>query len=561
MEEESHTKTKCHLENLCNALIEYYNTSILSRADEEFKEACFEEARDCATREKVIKSEVPISRKVLMKLINNKQLNEKPKAEFIGGPFTLTLQWSETYKKLIYIFGERHTHTTDCKYFKIKEEDAFLIEKYIKHLIDTTDTFIDFYLEIHGKNDTDHFNNQRICQLWSYFNDCIPPNANLEKCELSRIHFFDIRKKAGIKLNSVSEFNAAGKIRSVIRDLKDKTISNKVFAEIIKPGSIFITVIEDIIKIDTEEKFVAFWMNQIEQFEFLNKKVLKSSILPAIIKNFIKDEITNSKYMNIDEIKSVIYLCQVIMYILNKCYSSDKQEYIFENIEDVNYKKLLKFLGLLYSYTVHLNCVIPDAYLLARIFKEFDIDTQNPLKQRLTDEPREPRNIIIYAGDLHSDRIRKFLDEVLGFTLLNQAGEVWPKPKEYEKLLTRPTPIPSNCIDMRDFPQPFFSNDPRVDWLAKPIGKIQTTDDIVSIKEEMEIGDDLTPNSEDITTTEVTLTPDSEDITTTDETSLTPDSEHVILKSNSAFLNKKDKTSSSSKTKSDIIKPSTYRKK
>ena len=548
MEEESH---KCNLENLCNALIEYYNTSILSRADKDFKSACFEEARVCATKEKVIKNEAPISRKVLMKLINNKQLNDdpdedidkkKPIAEFIGGPFTLTLHWSETYKKLIYIFGERHTHTTDCKYFKIKEEDAFLIEEYIKHLIDTTDSFIDFYLEIHGKNDTGHFENQRICQLWSYFNVCIPPNANREKCELSRIHFFDIRKKEGIKLNSVSEFNAAGKIRSVIRNNpKDKTISNKVFAEIIKPGSIFITVIEDIIKIDTEEKFLAFWMNQIDQFEFLNKKVLKTSILPSIIKDFIKEEITNSKYMDMKEIKSVIYICIVIIKILNKCYSSDKEEYIFENIEDVNYDKLLRYLGLLYSYTVNLNSIIADAYLLARIFKEFDIDTQNPLKQRFTDEPREPRNIIIYAGDLHADRIRKFLDTVLNFDLLNQAGEVWPKPKHHEKLLTRPSPIPSNCIDMRAFPQPFFSNDPRVDWLAKPIGKIQIMDDTISIKEEMVIDErPLTPDSEEMIGDEATLTPNSE-------------------KSNYLLLNKRGKTSSSSKTKSDIIKPSTSR--
>ena len=505
MEEEFH---KCDLENLCNSLIKYYNTSILSRADEDFKSACFKEAKVCATREKVKKSEGPISRKVLMKLINNKELNDdsdedidnkKPKAEFIRGPFSLTLQWSETYKKLIYIFGEIHTHKTDCEYFKIKEEDAFLIEEYIKHLIDTTDVFIDFYLEIPGKNYIDHFDNRRMYQLWSYFNDCIPPNADHEKCELSRIHFFDIRKKIGITLNSISLFNAEGRIRSVIREPKDKKISIKVFSEIIKHESIFIRVIEDIIKIDTKEKFVDFWMSQIDQFEFLNKKVLKTLILPGIIKDFIKEEITNSKYMK--EIKSINYVCKVIMYILNKCYSRDKEEYIFENIDDINYDKLFTYLGILYSYTINLNSVIADSYLLARIFKEFDIDTQNPLKQRLTDEPREPHNIIIYAGDVHSDRIRKFLDKVLHFTLLDQAGEVWPKPKQHEEMFTRPIPIPSNCIDMRDFPQPFFSNDPRVDWLASPIGKIPITDDTVSIKEEIVIDEaSLTPDSEHMTT-------------------------------------------------------------
>ena len=54
---------------------------------------------------------------------------------------------------------------------------------------------------------------------------------------------------------------------------------------------------------------------------------------------------------------------------------------------------------------------------------------------------------------------------------------------------------------MRDFPQPFFSNDPRVDWLASPIGKIPITDDTVSIKEEIVIDEaSLTPDSEHMTT-------------------------------------------------------------
>jgi hypothetical protein len=503
----------------------------------------------------------PIERKVLMNLINNKELNDdddedidnkKPKADFIGGPFTLTLQWSETYKKLIYIFGERHTHKTDCEYFNFKEEDAFfLIEEYIKHLIDTTDAFIDFYLEIPGKNDIYHFDNERLWQLWSYFNDCIPPNKNPEKCKLSRIHFFDIRKKIDIKLNSVSQFNLVGvEIRFVIREQivkTDKKRTIKLLAEIIKPGSIFIRVIEDIIKIDTEEKFLAFWMNQIDQFEFLNKKVLKTSILPSIIKDFIKQEITNSKFMKVKEIESINKMFIVAMDILNKCYSINKEEYIFENLDDANYDKLLKYLGGVYEYTVNLNSFIPDGYLLARIFKEFDIDTQNPLKQRPTDEPREPRNIIIYAGDKHSDRVRKFLDEVLDFTLLNQAGKEWPKPKQYEELSSRPEPIPSNCIDMRAFPQPFFCNDSRVDWLAKPIGKIQITDDTVSIKEEMEIGDYLTPDSDHMTTDQTSLTPDSDD-------------EEMIMKSNQLLRKKRGNRSPSRKTKSDIIKSSTNKK-
>ncbi len=89
------------------------------------------------------------------------------------------------------------------------------------------------------------------------------------------------------------------------------------------------------------------------------------------------------------------------------------------------------------------NLLIVDAYLLARIFKTFKIDNPYSYNRRKTDEPAEPHNIIIYAGNAHSQRYRLFLN-YLGFNLIENAGGL-EKPEEF-----------TNCVDIRDIDQPFF---------------------------------------------------------------------------------------------------------
>jgi hypothetical protein len=69
---------------------------------------------------------------------------------------------------------------------------------------------------------------------------------------------------------------------------------------------------------------------------------------------------------------------------------------------------------------------------------------------RNTDEPSEPHNIIIYAGEGHARRVRKFLKDELDFKMINEKGDQTKKKV--------------NCIMMEDFPQPFFSNHPDVKW-------------------------------------------------------------------------------------------------
>jgi hypothetical protein len=96
-----------------------------------------------------------------------------------------------------------------------------------------------------------------------------------------------------------------------------------------------------------------------------------------------------------------------------------------------------------------INSKIVDYYLLCRIFKVFDFTKLT--NRRLTDEPKEPHNIIIYAGNAHSESVRDFLKE-LEFKEISTTSS-------FSKV--------TNCIDIRKFPQPFFSNHKKVKWSDK----------------------------------------------------------------------------------------------
>jgi len=61
---------KCDLHNICNTLIQTYNTSVLDSSNEFFKEACTLEAKKCADETKH-KRRYSLGRRVLAKLIVN----------------------------------------------------------------------------------------------------------------------------------------------------------------------------------------------------------------------------------------------------------------------------------------------------------------------------------------------------------------------------------------------------------------------------------------------------------------------------------------------------------
>jgi hypothetical protein len=118
-------------------------------------------------------------------------------------------------------------------------------------------------------------------------------------------------------------------------------------------------------------------------------------------------------------------------------YLLDKDKYYGK----IKFKSIMLFYDEIINFsdicTININSLLTDAYLLARVFKTFQIE--DPKKQRLTDEPSEPHNIIIYAGNNHAIRCREFLTHI-GFKTLEKSGEGFYK---YDKIIN------DKCIDIK----------------------------------------------------------------------------------------------------------------
>jgi hypothetical protein len=439
----------CDLDWICNTLLETYNTSILDISEPIFKEACIEEAKKCAIENKY---KTNSERIVLSQLIinhsreSNEQLSQqekKPIAEFIAGPKTLIMLWSEEYKKLVYIFGEIHNKYTDCE----TATNVMLIEDYLEQLFKNTDVFIDFYLETGRRKNT--YGESRIAIIANRFKNCLyDPKDNDYECRLSRMHYFDLRKEASdltpdpmtyaaimlFKLNHMlSELqtnptfaDAKRKKRSIHKFLVANDYYTKI--EPILQEFSKINIHED--KEIDEEKYVEyaeFWDKQIDKHVFLVKKVSKSTMHKEI-KSFIKKEILKT-----ENIKNIIDT--VGQFIVNV----DQYE------GELDIDSLITQLDVCKIFILIVGFVITDYYLLSRIFKKFVPE------KRATDEPIEPHNIIIYAGDAHAEKVTDFLENELKFKMIHKKGD-------------RFSETPTNCIKMEDFPQPFFSNHIKINW-------------------------------------------------------------------------------------------------
>ena len=87
-----------------------------------------------------------------------------------------------------------------------------------------------------------------------------------------------------------------------------------------------------------------------------------------------------------------------------------------------------------YYLCIPISACFTDAYTLSRLFKKFK---KNP------HSPEKPYNVIIYSGDAHSNIYRTFL--------------AWLKFDMKKEIKKGPY---TSCIDLEDFPMPFFNSFP-----------------------------------------------------------------------------------------------------
>jgi hypothetical protein len=343
--------------------------------------------------------------------------------------------------------GEKHDMLVDCPNPNPQnpEEKYPNIENFLFKYFRNQIAFTDFYLEMPAYVVSSGYRKfgysfLRLDRVREYFKKCIGLERNQDYCNSSRMHFFDIRQgeaKGGI--NSASLFQSDMLRLKNNLEVNYTLLDKKQILEILEIITLFVDRWNSFFTFFSkfnQDKYKKFWNNQIYNFPILKKEIdrMDENVRPLLNK-FIQSELnillTNNGY------EASIASSQIL---------SDLKK-LNENPSQLTRIDIALFqtsLSNLLNEIVKINVLISDAYLLARIFKKFNIN--NPfIEHRSIDEPEEPHNIIIYAGNMHAENYRKFL-KYLGFRQVESAGD-----------LEKPKSDMTNCVMISGITQPFFS--------------------------------------------------------------------------------------------------------
>ena len=436
------------LDTLCEKLIKTYNTTIIDQMPPVLQEALYSNAFACSVNSY---KQHEKDRTVLAELIHNHFTKKAERQElsqnYIGGPMTLTCHWSDTYQKLIYIFGETHKEYTDCSKFpknqgfgRNEEQSGMPIETYLKNLTEINDIFLDIFIEISAykpKNlyysiplSETKFANTRLSKIGTEFAACMDgTDRNIKNCSRSRIHYIDIRTiedESHESLDPISNFiESVLDLLSIRRTVTENQRRNALLSFATSDYGQYVMNGFSLAK--DNPNFLDFWNGMISNNYYVKKELDHcDKQMTETISNFIKKEIQLALDAKIDsETESNLNYINTLSKIL-----------IETNTDEIEDLTIIQYFKALITYAIEINFVIVDCYILCRIFKKFNLQPENPQKRRSTDEPETPSNIIIYAGDDHCIIYRKFLKEI-GFTLIADIGSRNP-----------PDHMPRNCIDM-----------------------------------------------------------------------------------------------------------------
>ena len=389
---------------------------------------------------------------VIKELTYNHYTKNKPIAEFIGGPKTLSIHWHPQYKKIIYIFGEQHSIKMDCKEFKkttdIRYPITIPVEDYLYNLMKSTDVFLDIYFEFSFPAGVtfDSGSNGRLDKLLNKFKKCLLYGSRHEKsCRLARSHYFDIRNEYSNPRNLEKSKIDIVWVRSLLYVTnKFQTFSFKMWQ---LKNFLGMPIINDIlIKLTDKynENIYKFMITQIKENRYIKKELSKivenRTNLISAFDAFFYNEISKTMMFHDDKlVKNIDKIKRSVKTLLNYQTKSDNE------LDD----SLNVFLKAMF---LPISC-FADAYLLARVFKDFNLSEMDKKAYKgATHQPNRAHNIIIYAGEAHAHNYREFLSYV-GFTEIDSSGIDLKYPDPYLHLSDKP----ENCLDMRNIKQPFFS--------------------------------------------------------------------------------------------------------
>lgn len=409
--------------NLCTKLHETYNASLLKNGRKPTREFFI------STAQTAKKLNITKGNQTLISLINNYADNKSPMPKYIAGPLSLTLFWSSKYQLYVYVFGEFHSRNTDCdKYLNYVPDDSMKIETFLEKLMTTTPAFLDVFIEWSPARDELAFYPKtgldRIHAIYATLQKCIHYSTRHDKdCDLARLHWVDVRKG----YVSSSTLNDLSYVRVYLiheTDYLGTTNAAETLRRILKNDQRMRKILEDLIT-PSVTNYKNFMKKQVTQSDLVQKELTQT---------FLRKEI--EKFCTEELIKEGLKSRELF------------QRYIPTLLDDKSTdQKIESALSGLNMATFSVNILMMDFYALSRIFKKFNIQRSKSKQASRVDQPESPHNLIIYAGDAHSIRYRKFFDS-LG-------------AKRIAHINNRGTLNIKNCIDISNFPMPFFNEVPK----------------------------------------------------------------------------------------------------
>lgn len=408
--------------NLCTKLHETYNASFLKNGRKSTMEFFI------STAQTAKKLNITKGNQTLISLINNYANNKTPIPKYIAGPLSLTLFWSDKYQLYAYVFGEFHSPHTDCeKYVEHLPDDSMKIETFLEKLITTTPAFLDVFIEWAPARDQvvnyPKTGLTRINTIYETLQKCIHYSTRHHKdCDLTRLHWVDVRKGDV----SSSTLNDLSYLRAYLihkTDLLDTTNAAKTLRSILRNDKRIRKILEEL-NTPSLTEYKNFMKKQVTQSALVQKEMTHSFLCKEI-----------EKFCTEDLIKEGLYIRETF------------QKYIPILLDDKSTDQKIEIALLwLARATVGVNAIMMDFYTLSRIFKKFNIQKSKSKQARNVDQPESPHNIIIYAGDAHSAKYRNFFDSI--------------GAKRIAHVNNRDISNIKNCIDISNFPMPFFNEVP-----------------------------------------------------------------------------------------------------
>jgi len=350
-----------------------------------------------------------------------------PTPKFIGGPSCLTVYHSSDHNKTIYIFSEIHQTSIDWDCTNVggttfNQHTQMSVEDFLFTLLKTSNVFLDIFIETapfekHNEAYPSFYVDGRLTRIHNKFNKCIhsETRSDISDCIAGRTHWIDNRRRANFPFLQINNFKLS-ELTTI--DKKNKIILDIKFH---KDELIKISELKDNNEIyDYASKKIIAYVTNSKQI----KKV--DAMLGLQIQSFLLSELRKHIYEN----KSFSYI------------KSSKKilEIIDKPVEKIDFSELSTWITLFSSESRDFGVIMMDYYTLMRMFKTFE-----KKKDQKFDQPTKANNIIIYAGQTHSNRYGRCLQH-LGFKIYEKTGTV----------IVDRTKEPKNCINTDSITMPFF---------------------------------------------------------------------------------------------------------